>query len=261
MVGKPHHRILLAVRRHLRAQRLAVRESAAVLADRLTAGTTSIQAGGFSPFTMTMSRGDGSQNLNSIQLKMPPGLLGTLSTVKLCGEAQANAGTCGPESLIGHTIVSVGVGGDPYTVTGGEVFITGPYKGAPYGLSIVNPAKAGPFDLGKVIVRAKIEIDQSTAALTITTDESGPYKIPTILDGIPLQIQHVNVEHRPARVHVQPDQLQSARRSPGALTSSEGARMRLAVPFQVDQLRRPRIQAEAHRLDRRGRPHGPTARA
>ena len=57
---------------------------------RLTAGTTSIQAGGFSPFTMTMSREDGEQNLQSIQLHMPPGLLGTLSTVKLCGEPQAD---------------------------------------------------------------------------------------------------------------------------------------------------------------------------
>src|SRR6185312_12265067 len=105
----------------------------------------------------------------------------------------ANAGTCGPESLIGHTTVSVGVGGSPYSVTGGEVFITEGYGGAPYGLSIVNPAKAGPFDLGKVIVRAKIEVDPITAVLTITTDSSGPYKIPTILDGIPLQIQHINV--------------------------------------------------------------------
>src|SRR6202035_3675657 len=127
------------------------------------------------------------------KLRMPPGLLGTLATVKLCGNAQADAGTCGPESLIGHTTVSVGVGGDPYTVTGGEVFITEGYDGAPYGLSIVNPAKAGPFDLGKVVVRAKIEVDPTTAQLTITTDATGPYKIPTILDGIPLQIQHVNV--------------------------------------------------------------------
>jgi uncharacterized repeat protein (TIGR01451 family) len=201
-------------------------------APSLTAGTTSIQAGGFSPFTMTMSRPDGSQNLNSIQLKMPPGLLGTLATVKLCGEAQADAGTCGPESLIGHTIVSVGVGADPYTVTGGEVFITGPYKGAPYGLSIVNPAKAGPFDLGKVVVRAKIEIDESTAALTITTDESGPYKIPTILEGIPLQIQHVNVSIDRPGFTFNPTNC-SPLAITGSLTSSEGASDAVAVPFQA----------------------------
>ena len=201
-------------------------------APSLTAGTTSIQAGGFTPFVMTMSREDGQQNLQGIQLKMPLGMSGTLSSVKLCGEAQANAGTCGPESLIGETIVSVGLGGDPYTVTGGKVYITGPYRGAPFGLSIVNPAKAGPFDLGKVIVRAKIDVNPETAALTITTDEEGPYKIPTIIDGIPLQIRHVNVDiNRPGFT------FNATNCSPltigGSLTSSEGATAALAVPYQA----------------------------
>ncbi len=159
----------------------------------LTTGSLNIQAGAFTPFTMTMSREDGNQDLDAIQLKMPPGLLGTLSSVKLCEEAQADAGTCGPESLIGETTVSVGLGGNPYTVTGGKVYITGPYEGAPYGLSIVNPAKAGPFNLGQVVVRAKIEVDPTDAALTITSDATGPYAIPQIIDGIPLQIKHVNV--------------------------------------------------------------------
>ena len=54
----------------------------------LTTGSLNIQAGAFTPFTMTMSREDGNQNLDAIQLKMPPGLLGTLSSVKLCGEAK-----------------------------------------------------------------------------------------------------------------------------------------------------------------------------
>jgi hypothetical protein len=198
----------------------------------LTAGTTSIQAGGFSPFTMTMSRPDGSQNLQAIKLRMPPGLLGTLATVKLCKEEQANAGTCGPESLIGHTTVSVGVGGDPYSVRGGEVFITEGYKGAPYGLSIVNPAKAGPYDLGKVIVRAKIEVDQISAVLTVTTDDTGPYKIPTILDGIPLQIQHVNVTIDRPGFTFNPTNC-SPLAITGSLTSDQGATKNLSVPFQI----------------------------
>jgi hypothetical protein len=203
-----------------------------LFAPSLTAGTASIQAGGFTPFVMTMSREDGQQNLGAIQLKMPLGMSGTLSSVKLCGEAQADAGTCGPESQIGETIVSVGLGGDPFTVTGGKVYITGPYKGAPFGLSIVNPAKAGPFDLGKVIVRAKIDVNPETAALTITTDTEGPYKIPTIIDGIPLQIRHVNVNiNRPGFT------FNATNCSPlaitGSLTSSEGSSSALSVPYQV----------------------------
>jgi hypothetical protein len=198
----------------------------------LTTGSLNLQAGAFTPFTMTMSRQDGNQNLDAIQLKMPSGLLGTLSSVKLCGEAEGNAGTCGPESLIGHTTVSVGLGGNPYTVTGGEVFITGPYEGAPYGLSIVNPAKAGPFNLGKVVVRAKIEVNPYNAALTITSDATGPYAIPQILDGIPLQIKHVNVSIDRPDFTFNPTDC-APQEIGGALTSSQGTTQTLHVPFQV----------------------------
>jgi len=198
----------------------------------LTTGSLNIQAGAFTPFTMTMSREDGNQNLRAIQLKLAPGLLGTLSKVELCGEPQSDAGTCGPGSLIGHTTVSVGLGSTPYSVTGGEVFITGPYEGAPYGLSIVNPAKAGPFDLGKVIVRAKVEVDPITAALTITSDTEGPYAIPQFIDGIPLQIKHVNVTIDRPDFTFNPTNC-SPMSIKGSLTSSEGAASALSVPFQV----------------------------
>jgi hypothetical protein len=198
----------------------------------LTVGSTNIQAGAFTPFTTTMSRQDGQQSLQGIVLHMPPGVSGLLSGVKLCGEGEADAGTCGPESLIGETIVSVGVGGDPYSVKGGKVYITGPYKGAPFGLSIVNPAKAGPYDLGQVVVRAKLEVDPITAAITVTTDNTGPYRIPTILDGIPLQIKHVNVNINRPGFTFNPTNCNPMAIT-GTLASTEGASQALSVPFQV----------------------------
>jgi hypothetical protein len=198
----------------------------------LTVGSLNIQAGAFTPFTTTMSREDGEQNLQGIVLHMPPGVSGLLSGVALCGEAQANAGTCGTESQIGETVVSVGLGGDPFSVTGGKVYITGPYKGAPFGLSIVNPAKAGPYDLGQVVVRAKIEVNPITAALTVATDDSGQYKIPSIIDGIPLQIKHVYVNINRPGFTFNPTNCDPLRIT-GQLQSTEGASQTLSVPFQV----------------------------
>jgi hypothetical protein len=198
----------------------------------LTSGTTNNQAGGFSPFTLTMTRQDGNQNLKSIELHMPDGVSGILAGVPLCGEEQANAGTCPPASLIGETIVSVGLGGDPFSVKGGKVYITGPYKGAPFGLSIVNPAVAGPFNLGDVVVRAKIEVNPTTAALTVASDSSGPYAIPPSLDGIPLEIKHVNVTIGRPGFTFNPTNC-SPQAITGTLQSIEGSAEALSVPFQA----------------------------
>ncbi len=201
-------------------------------APSFTGGTTNIQAGAFSAIDTVMGREDGNQDLQAVQLHFPPGFTGLLSGVKLCEEAQANAGTCGPESLIGETIVSVGLGGDPFTVTGGKVYITEKYEGAPFGLSIVNPAVAGPYNLGKVVVRAKIEVSPTTAALTVTTDDSGPYKIPTIIDGIPLEIKHIAVSIDRPGFTINPTNCDPMAIT-GALSSTEGATSPLNIPFQV----------------------------
>jgi hypothetical protein len=198
----------------------------------MTGGTTNIQAGGFSPFTMTVSREDGQQPIKTFQLHMPPGVSGLLTGVKLCGEAEADAGTCGPESLIGETTVSVGDGGDPFAVTGGKVYITGPYEGAPFGVSVVVRAKAGPYDFGNVIVRGAIQVDPINAALTVTIDSTGPYKIPTILDGIPLQIRHINFTTTRPGFTFNPTDC-DAMSVTGTMSSTEGTTVPLSVPFQV----------------------------
>jgi len=156
------------------------------------AGTVSSQAGAFSPFTLSFSRTDSEQELGAITIHTPPGLLGMVSQVPLCPEPQASQGTCSTASQIGHVATTVGPGPDPLSVPqAGQpqdpVYLTGPYKGAPFGLSIVVPAVAGPFNLGTVVVRATINVDPITAALSITTDP-----LPHILDGIPLQIRTID---------------------------------------------------------------------
>jgi hypothetical protein len=158
-------------------------------APSFTAGTESSAAGAYSPFVVEFSRQDREQDLSGIAVHTPPGMLGNLSNVPLCGEAQANAGTCGEASEIGTTSAVVGPGEDPFTITGGRVYLTAGYKGAPFGLSIVVPANAGPFHLGNVVVRASIAISPQTAALTITSNP-----LPQVVDSVPIRLRKVIVD-------------------------------------------------------------------
>lgn len=157
------------------------------------AGTVTPQAGQFSQFTLNLSREDREQYIKGIQVHTPPGLLGVLSSVPLCAEPAADQGTCPQASKIGTTRVASGAGSHPFEI-GGNVYLTGPYQGAPFGLSIVTNAVAGPFNLGLVVVRARIEVDRESSTLTVTTDESGPYAVPQILFGVPLRLKRVTVD-------------------------------------------------------------------
>ncbi len=158
-------------------------------APAFTAGTASNRAGGYSPFVTTFTRQDSEQGLAAIQEHIPTGLLGSVAHVPLCGEPQAQEGTCGPESQIGTISVVVGPGTDPFDVPPGRIYLTGPYNGAPFGLSVVVPARGGPFDLGNVIVRAALEINPQTSAVTVAT---GP--LPLMLEGVPALARSVTVE-------------------------------------------------------------------
>jgi hypothetical protein len=199
----------------------------------LNAGMPNIQAGAYSPFTLSFGRSDEDQYLNGISVTMPPGLLGNIGSVVQCGEPEASRGTCPAGSLIGHVQVLTGPGPNPFLVSGGQVFLTGGYKGAPYGLSIVVPAVAGPYTLsgttgrGTVVVRAKIEVDPTDAHLTVTSDP-----LPSMLDGIPLQLKAVNVTiDRPGFTFNPTDCGKLA--IVASMSSTEGMTAGVSSPFQV----------------------------
>jgi hypothetical protein len=151
------------------------------------AGSANLQAGAYTPFGVSFQRSDTDQELQGLTVTLPPGLLADVGSVPLCGEAAANAGTCPESSQVGTVQTGVGPGPDPLFV-GGKAYLTGPYNGGPYGLSVVVPAVAGPYNFGTVVVRQSLRINPETAQVT---DVSDPF--PTIIDGIPLRLRRVDV--------------------------------------------------------------------
>jgi hypothetical protein len=196
-----------------------------------TAGTVRPQAGQFSSFTMNLSRADREQYIQGIQVHTPPGLLGMLSSVPLCQEPLADNGTCPQESKIGTTRVATGAGSHPFEIEG-EVFLTGPYQGAPFGLSIVVHVVAGPFNLGVKVVRARISVNQEDSTLTVTTDEAGPYAIPQIVFGVPVRMQRVTVNIDRPNFMFNPTDCK-AQQITASISGSQGAVVNAASPFAV----------------------------
>jgi hypothetical protein len=196
-------------------------------APAFTAGTTSPVAAGTSPFTLTLKREDREQNPNTLSTTLPEGLLANISKVARCPEplaSQDSLTACPVSSQIGTTTVAVGPGNDPYYETG-KVFFTGPYGGAPFGLSVVVPAKAGPFNLGNVLVRAKLGVDPHTAQATAVSDP-----LPQELDGIPLRMRVLNITLTNEEFVLNPTSCQRMSIDATA-TSTTGGIANLSSPF------------------------------
>ena len=191
------------------------------------AQSTNATAGAFTSFALELSRPDGDQTLSAVSMHLPPGNAAVLSSVTLCDEAQANADACPPESQVGEATAVAGVGSEPYVEGGGKVFITGPYGGAPFGLEIVTPAVAGPFNLGTVTVRSKLFINPENASVTIVSDP-----LPTQLRGIPLQLKRVLVSVNRPGFEFNPTNC-SPMSIEGSVSGSEGASASVSSPFDV----------------------------
>jgi hypothetical protein len=192
------------------------------------AGSLNTEAGAYTPFSVTIDKPDGNQALEHLTMHLPTGLAAKLASVTPCLEPQAASNTCGADSLIGHATEEAGLGGNPITLTA-PVYFTGPYKGSPFGLSVVTHAQAGPFDLGLITVRSKIDVDPYTAAVTITSDP-----LPTIVKGVPVQLKHLNVmvdEHSPG-FQFNPTNCNPLRID-ATLTGSQGTNANVGSGFQV----------------------------
>jgi hypothetical protein len=164
------------------------------------AGTVSPIAGAKTPLVVNLRREDGTQQFFSLTLSPPQGLVGKLAGIPYCsedalaaaaaksGRAEEASSSCPQASYVGSVTASAGAGPAPYNAPG-KAYLTGPYKGAPLSLAIVTPATAGPFDLGTIVVRTALYVDSKTTQITAVSDP-----IPSILQGIPLDVRSVQVK-------------------------------------------------------------------
>jgi hypothetical protein len=193
----------------------------------LSQSTESLPTTGGAPtsFTFNLARSDGQQYLSHVTTALPLGLVGKIPAVTQCPEPQASQGACSSESRIGTATTTVGAGSAPVQFSG-PVYLTGPYAGAPYGMVTVVNATVGPFSLGNVIVRSKIEVNPYTSQVTVASE------VPTIFKGIPLRMKTLSLAINGQGFLVNPTNC-AAQTTATTLTSSGNATQSLSTPFQA----------------------------
>ncbi|HEX3733543.1 MAG TPA: hypothetical protein VHU86_00160 [Solirubrobacterales bacterium] len=173
----------------------------------LRAGSVNNSAGKYSPFDVELSRTDAEQEITHFSIKLPPGVTGKLAGIPFCSDASIAAAkarertphggqeeldhpSCPAASEVGHTLVGAGVGSS-LTYVPGKVYLAGPYHGDSLSIVAITAAKAGPFDLGTVVIREGLEINPETAEVFV--DATGSDPIPHIVDGIPVDLRDIRV--------------------------------------------------------------------
>jgi hypothetical protein len=173
----------------------------------LVAGSINNAAAAYSPFYVDISRNDAEQEITHFSIKLPPGVTGKLAGIPYCSDQAIAAAmarehrpdgageelehpSCPAVSEVGHMLVGAGVGSS-LTYVPGKVYLAGPYQGDPLSVVAITTAKAGPFDLGTVVVREGLAVDPETAEVFV--DAAGSTAIPHILDGIPVRLRDVRI--------------------------------------------------------------------
>jgi hypothetical protein len=197
-----------------------------------TQSTSSVPSSGGaeSNFTFTLTRPEGQQYVEKITTTLPAGVVGKIPSVPQCSNAQASAtqesgNGCSPASLIGSVKITAG-SGQPFPFTG-NVYLTGPTEGAPYGLAFKVPVEAGPFKFTEEVVRATINVNPNTARVIVSA------KLPTIKQGIPIRMRSMTVDiDRPNYILNPTDCAELHTES--TVTSTLGTTFAATSPFQAE---------------------------
>jgi len=189
----------------------------------LNAGTGEAPAASYSSLALAVSHEYPQQSISQVDFQLPSGLEWAFSSVSPCGEPAASQGACPQASQIGTAIARFGPGRSLAWFTG-PVYLTERYAGGQYGLSVALNAAFGPFELGKLVVRAAVSQNQVTGALTIAA------QLPQIVDGIPLQTNAFEIEVDHPNLVLNPT-VCASRQIVATVEGSQGTIVQRSSPF------------------------------
>jgi hypothetical protein len=171
----------------------------------LRAGSRDAAAGGSSPFVLHL---EGS-SITGFEIALPRGLAPRVRGIDRCQEAgiaraqrrgdpghgliERSDPSCPASSRVGSLSVGAGSAQAPLFVPG-NVYLAGPYEGAPFSLVAITPILAGGtaddplFDLGSVVKRAALDVNPRSGVLRARVAA-----LPRVFGGIPLRTESLKV--------------------------------------------------------------------
>jgi hypothetical protein len=205
--------------------------AAPAFSPQLVTAVASHRAGRGTSFSSTVRRRQGEELPARVSVTMPAGLGARLGAVQACSPVAIAAADCPDSSRIGGVIANVGSGASTAALRGG-LYLTGPYRRAPFGVLIKIPASIGPFDLGSISLRGAAELDSQSGRLTVSTD-----RLPASIEGVGVRFQAIELDmDRPGFVR-NPTNC-SASSTDALLEAQDGATVRVGSPFRARACKR-----------------------
>jgi hypothetical protein len=204
----------------------------ASFAPSFSATTLSSKAGQLSPLTISVSRSDQDEMIGQLSVQVPPGMVPVPRRATPCAAAAAETGACPAASKIGHLDLSAGPGATPVALPAAghpedPIYLTGAYRGAPFGLSMLIHSEAGPPGVAQAVVRAAIEVNPLTAQVTFASDP-----LPSALQSAALDLRSLTLVLDRPNFIFNPTSCE-ALQSTATIISTQGAVASLTSPFQA----------------------------
>jgi len=145
------------------------------------------RAGRATTLAVQLRRRSGEQLPARFAVGLPPGLSAAIGALETCPDSAAASGACPPGSRVGGAVAAVGSGSSLATLPG-DAYVTGPYRGAPFGLVLAFRGAIGPFDLGRIAFRSALQLSRSSGRVTVVAD-----RLPAVVEGVEIRFRKIGL--------------------------------------------------------------------